>query len=181
MTRKDINWVIGGLALMLTLAILFGGQLLWNKYGIVDPINNAVQHIEGIESVKVVPLKEQKANESIKIYVQLAQVANLQKLYDEMEGALKQVYRPQRYEIVIQDNRTPELEAFYHSIHYSVEEAIFTGNFTVMAGSIESKAGSAGVKVQTYVDSKNVYLQMSKGTNAMYVVVTRDGTRPGVK
>ncbi|QDR81126.1 hypothetical protein [Sporomusa termitida] len=181
MARKNINWVVGGLTLMLTLASLFGGQLLWNKYAVVNPINNAVQSIKGVESVAVSRLNEQGDSKNIKIYVKLAQVANLQKLYAELEEALKQVHRPQRYELVIQDSRTPELEQFYHSIHYSVQEAVFTGNFTAMAGSIAAKAGSAGVEAQTYVDTKNIYLQMTKGTNEMYVVVTRDSNRAGVQ
>lgn len=181
MTRKDLNWVIGGLTLMLTLASLFGGQWLWNKYAVVNPIGNAVKNIAGIDAVNVIRLNEQVGSENIKIYVKLSQVANLQKLYDELEEALQQVHKPQRYEIVIEDSRTPELEQFYHSIHYSVQEAIFTGNFAAMAGSIEAKAGSAGIESQTYVDTKNVYLQMATGTNEMYVVIARDSNRPGVK
>ncbi|SMC77015.1 hypothetical protein [Sporomusa malonica] len=182
MPRKDYNWVVGCLTLVLTLSVLFGGQLLWNKYAVANPINKAFLNIEGIESATVGRLNEQgKNSEQIKIYVKLAHVTNLQKLYAEMADRLKQVSGGREYEIIIQDNRTPELEQFYYSIHYQIQEAIFTGNFATMAERIESKANSAGVTTQMYVDTQNIYLKITKGTNEMYVVIVRDGSRQGVK
>ncbi|HWR07187.1 hypothetical protein [Sporomusa sp.] len=182
MTKKDYNWVVGGLTLVLTLAVLFGGQLLWNKYAVANPINKTFQNIDGVESVHIGPLNEQgRTGEPIKIYVKLAHVPNLQKLYGEMAEGLKQVSGQKKYDIIIQDNRTPDLDKFYYSIHYTIQEAIFTGNFTEMAERIEAKASIAGVETQTYVDTNKVYLQMTKGTNEMYVVVARADSRQGVK
>ncbi|HWR41933.1 hypothetical protein [Sporomusa sp.] len=182
MPQKDYNWVVGCLTLVLTLAALFGGQLLWNKYAVANPINKTFQNIDGIESVSVGRLNEQgKNSDKIKIYVKLTHVPNLQKVYGEMADGLKRVDGGKKYDIVIQDNRTPELEQFYYSIHYSIQEAIFTGNFATMAERIESKSSSAGVETQTYVDTKNVYVKMTKGTSDMYVVVARDDSSQGVK
>ncbi|MDF2569704.1 MAG: hypothetical protein K0R55_1308 [Sporomusa sp.] len=182
MPKKDYNWVIGCLTLLFTLIALFGGQLLWNKYAVANPINKAFQNIDGIETVTVGRFNDQgKNSDKTKIYVKLGHVANLQSLYSEMADRATQVDGGRKYEIVIQDNRTPELEQFYYSIHYQIQEAIFTGNFATMAECIEAKANSAGVTAQIYVDTKNIYLKMTKGTDDMYVVIARDGSSQGVK
>ncbi len=182
MPKKDYNWVVGCLTLVLTLAVLFGSQLLWNKYAVANPINKMFQNINGVESVTVGRLNEQgKNNEKIKIYVKLNKVSDLQSLYGEIIDGLRQIDGGKKYDIVIQDTRTPELEQFYYTIHYYIQEAIFTGNFAAMADHINAKASSAGVEVQIYVDIKNIYVKMTQGTAEMYVVVTRDGNNQGVK
>lgn len=182
MPKKNYNWVSGCLTLVLTLAVLFGGQLLWNKYAIANPINKAFLNIEGIESATIGRLSEQgKAGENSKIYVKLARVANLETLYTEMTDKLKQVNGAKEYDIIIQDNRTPELEQFYYSIHYQIQEAIFTGNFSTMAERIEARANSAGIATQIHVDTKRIYLKLTKGPAEMYMVIARDGSHQGVK
>lgn len=182
MPKKDYNWILGCLTLVLSLAILFGGQFLWNKYAVANPINKMFQNINGVESVTVGRLNEQgKNNEKVKIYVKINNVSNLQNLYNEIADGLKQVDGGKKYDIVIQDTRTPELEQFYYTIHYYVQEAIFTGNFAAMADHITAKAVSAEVDAQIYVDTKNIYLKMTRGTAEMYVIVPRDASSQGGK
>ncbi|WP_425057806.1 hypothetical protein SCACP_23480 [Sporomusa carbonis] len=182
MPNKNYNWVIGCVTLMLTLAVLFGGQFLWNKYAVANPVNRMFQNIDGVESVSISRLNEQsKNNETVKIYIKLNHVDNLQNLYEEITDGLNQVGGGKKYDIVIRDTRTPELEQFYYSIHYDIQEAIFTGNFATMAERIQAKAGSAQVKTQIYVGNKNIYVQMTKGADGMYVVVPRDSGNRGVK
>lgn len=183
MLRKDYNWVVGCLALVLTLTVLFGGQLLWNKYAVANPINKMLQNINGVESVTIGRLNEQgKNNEKVKVlYIKLKNVSNLQVVYGEIIDGLKHVDAGNKFDIVIQDTRTPELEQFYYNIHYYVQEAIFTGNFATMADRINAKASGAGVDAQIYVDTQNIYLKMTKGNAEMYVVVSRNGSSLGVK
>lgn len=180
MPQKNYNWVMGGLALVITLAILFGGQLLWNKYAIAKPINHMFQNVNGVEAVTLGQLNEQgKNNEKVRIYVRLNNVPDLQKTYGEITDGLKQIDSGKKYDIVIQDKRTPELEDFYYRIHYYVQEAISTGSFAAMAERIEAKANHAGVAVKTYVDTQNIYLKMTKADAEMYVVVARNADGQG--
>lgn len=182
MPKKDYNWVVGGLVLVLSLIALFGGQLLWNKYVVADPINKKFQSITGVEAVTVGQLNEQgKNNENVKIYLKLSKVSNLQYLYNEISNGLKQVDGGKKYDIVIQDTRTLALEQFYYTIHYYIQEAIFTGNFATMAERVNAKAASDNVDAKVYVDTKNLYVTMIQGTAEMYVVISRDSSSRGGK
>jgi|GEM_PF-431693 len=182
MSQKENNWVVGCLALVLTLAVLFGGQLLWNKYAVANPIYEVLQTINGIESVSIGRMNQQGKNmDEVKIYVTLSDVQNLQKMYGELTAGLQQVNSGKKYDIVIQDSRTPELEKFYYSIHYYLQEAIVNGNFASMTERIEAKANDAGVVAQIYVDTKNIYLTLTKETANMYVVIERTGISQEVK
>lgn len=183
MPKKEHNWIVGGLTLVLTLAVLFGGQFLWNKYAVANPINRMSQNIEGVEAVTVGQLHDRgKSNEKIKIYVKLKNVPNIQALYGKIGESLDQVSGSKKYEIVIQDSRTPELEQFYYAVHYHIQEAIFTGNFADMAEHIQTQASRAGIAVQVYVDVDNVYLKISKDAAEMYAVIARNTSNvQGVK
>ncbi|SDE19068.1 hypothetical protein [Sporomusa acidovorans] len=179
MPKKEVNWVVGGVALVLTLIVLFSGQFLWNKYAVTNPISKMFQNVNGVESVTVG--QQSNNNEKIKIYVKLNHVSNLQTLYSEIVDGLKQMDNGKKYDIVIQDNRTPELEEFYYQIQYYIQEAIFTGNFASMAESVGIKANNDGVTEKIYIDADNIYLQLVKGNAAMYMIIPRNNNGQGGK
>lgn len=182
MPHRNYNWVAGCLVLVITLAILFGGQLLWNKYAIAKPISDLFKNIDGVESATLGRLTDQgKNNEKIKIYVKLSNVPDLQKAYQEITDGLNQIDSGKKYDLVIEDKRTPDLERFYYDIHYYIQEAISTGNFAAMAERIETKADTAGITAKVYVDTQNVYLQMTKAGAEMYVVIARNDSGLGGK
>jgi hypothetical protein len=182
MPHRNYNWLAGCLVLVITLAVLFGGQLLWNKYAVANPINEMFKNIDGVESATVGRLTDQgKNNEKFKIYVRLSNVPDLQKAYGEITDGLNQIDSGKKYDIVIEDKRTPDLERFYYDIHYYIQEAISTGNFATMAERIEAKAETAGITAKVYVDTQNVYLQMTKSGAEMYVIIARNDSALGGK
>ncbi|WP_371381427.1 hypothetical protein [Sporomusa aerivorans] len=182
MPQKDYNWVKGCLALVITLALLFGGQLFWNKYAVAKPISDMFQSIKGVESVSIGRINEQgKNSDKNKIFVKLANVPDLQKAYTAIIDGLKNIDGGKKYDIVIQDNRTPELEQFFYTVHYYVQEASVNGNFAIMSEKIEAKAQKVGIAVKIYVDTKNIYLQMTKADAEMYMVIARSDSGQGVK
>lgn len=171
MDWRKYNWALGGIAVLVAFAVLFGGQLLWQKYTVAKPLDKIFSGVNGVEGT----LWEDsgKNGEPVKIYVTLKNVADLQKTYEDLVDGSEQILGRRSFKIIIKDSRTPEIEQFYYQIHYYVQEAIYTGNFATMADKIQEQARAEGVDVRVYVDISNVYVQVSQNTDSMYLVIPR--------
>jgi hypothetical protein len=171
MKFKQYSWLVGAIAVVTTIGVLFGGQLLWQKYAVAKPLDSVFQGIKGVETATWE--ESGKNGEPVKIYATLKNVENLEKTYTELMEGSQRVLGRKSYRIIIRDDRTPELEAFYYNIHYHVQEAISNGNYSLMAERIQEKAETDGVDVQVYVATAKVYIQMQKDGKGMYVIVDR--------
>lgn len=167
------------IALVITLAVLGGGQLLWQRYKIDIPLAKALSTIDGVESFSFD--NKSRVDENSKINISLTNVKNLQSTYQAISTGTASIWGPKKPQIVIHDSRTPELESFYYSVHYYIQESIALGNFSAMAERIEQKSAEAGVVTQLFVDTDNVYLGVTKNSASMYVVIPRPSKTPEVK
>ena len=170
MNRKGYNWRIGVLAVILTLAVLMGGQAAWNKYFVAQPLDKVFTGIDGVQKSS---WEEGKKDDAVQIYITLANAANFAKTYGAIAEGAKGVLGAKPFRIRLTDSRTPELEQFYYKAHYHLQEAIQTGRFSDMADRVQALAREAGVTARIYVESKAVYVQLEKDGAQMYVVVTR--------
>lgn len=166
-------------AIILTLVILGGGQFLWQLYAVDKPLAKVLNSIDGIDSFYVD--SNNKISDTAKLHVSLRNVQNLQKTYQAVRESAAGILGDNQLIIIIKDNRTPELEQVYYSVHLYVQEGIATGNFASMAEQIKQKAAVTNVEAQVYVDSSNVYLGLKKADAGMYVVVPRHTDQPEVK
>jgi len=171
MNWRKYNWALGCMAVLITFVVLAGGQTLWQKYAVAKPLDKIFSGVDGVEST----LWEDsgKNGEPVKIIVTLKDVANLQKTYEDLVAGSQRILGTKRFKIIINDNKTPELEQFYYEIHYYIQEAIYTGNFTSMADKIQEKANTAGVDIRVFIDISNVYVQAKQNTGSMYIVLPR--------
>ena len=48
MNNKGYNWLTSAVAVLLTLAVLTGGQMLWQKFTVVQPMDKLFQGIDGV-------------------------------------------------------------------------------------------------------------------------------------
>lgn len=179
MNWRQYNWVAGCVAVVVTVSVLFGGQLLWQKFAVAKPLDKAFLDINGV--VEATWDTQSKNGEAIKIYVTLQNIENLANTYKELNDGAKRVLGKKPFNIVIRDSRSAELEQFDYKVHYDVQEAIFTGNFTSMAEHLADKAKEANIDLVIYVDAENVFIQTTKGTAQMYTIVPRYLASPEVK
>jgi len=177
MNFKRDNWLTFVIALAVTVATLVAGQLMWQKYAVARPLDSGLQGIAGVTAATW----EENKNGDITINITLGGVDNLAKTYGEIGDTAKRILGRRPARVILADNRTPELEALYYSLHYHLQEAIFTGNFSTMADHVDAKARAAGAQANVYVDDRNVYLQLSKAGAALYAVVPRPAAVQEVK
>jgi hypothetical protein len=180
MKGKQANWLLGFVALITTLAILVGGQLLWQKFAVAKPLDKLLQDVDGVVTATQSDVKGGKDN-MVLIDVTLQNVNNLQNTYTEIDAGAKRILGSKPYTVAIHDKRNGELEQFYYSIHYFVQEAIFTGNFSQMAQRVKEQSQAQGIDTRIYVDTRFVFVQMQQGDGQMYVVVPRPTASAEVK
>ncbi|MDR7865737.1 MAG: hypothetical protein RIN56_02910 [Sporomusaceae bacterium] len=169
MNFKRDNRLMFVIALAVTVAVLVTGQLLWQKYAVARPLGASLQGIAGVTAASW----DENKNGDITINVTLGGVDNLAKTYGEIGETAKTVLGKRPARINLGDNRTPELEEIYHAVHFHLQEAVATGNFSAMADRVDAKARAAGAQAKLYVDARNVYLQLRKADASLYAVVPR--------
>ena len=167
------------ITIVLTLVVLGGSHFFWQQYALDKPLAQVIQAIDGIETLT---FDNGDKNESPKnIHITLNNVTNLQKTYQSTNDSIIKILGSKKYKIIIHDHRTPELEQLYYSMHYHIEEAIFTGKFGVMAEIIQNKAIAANTKAQVYIDADSLYVQLMSDNGNLYMVLPRQFARPEVK
>lgn len=176
MNWQKYRWSIVGLTIIATLAVLAGGQTLWQQFFIAKPLSQLAQEIDGVKSVSLTP----NGKSTQQINVTLANVANLQTTYRTLDNRIAAVLGRKNYEIILHNSSVPELERLYYSIHYDIQEAIFTGNFSSMAERIENAAAAAAASARVFVDDRAVYLQLNNDSGDFCIVLARQ-TKPEVR
>ena len=145
--------------------------MLWEKFAVAKSLDKLAQGIDGVRQITWED--NGKKDGSVKINACLQNVVNLEATYRALLENSRQVLGNRRFQIVIQDDRTPELEEFYYIVHYQVQEAIATGRFALMADRIQEESRKRNIETRVFVDGSYVYLQMKKGGAGMYVVIAR--------
>jgi len=177
MKFKRDKWTAFVVALAATVAILAAGQLLWHKFAVAGPLDAGLKGIAGVRAVA----REEDKSGGVTIKVTLAGVDNLVETYGRIEETVRRSLGRRPCRIVLADSRTPELAAFYHRVHYYIQEAVFTGGFSAMADRIQAEARAAGVDAKVWVDADRVYLALARREAALYVVVPRAAASQEVK
>lgn len=179
MNWRQYNWLVGLLAVFITVIILFAGQVLWQKFAVAKPLDKAFLGINGV--VSATWDDQSKNGEPIKIYITLQNIENLAATYEELNSGAKKILGKKPFKIVIRDSRSAELEYFNYKVHYLVQEAIFTGNFSSMAERMATTAQEENIDLWIYVDAENVYMQMKKDAAQMYTIISRQSGSREVK
>ncbi len=169
MNFKRDNRLTFVIALAVTVAVLVAGQLLWQKYAVARPLGSGLQGIPGVTAASW----DENKNGDTTINVTLGDVDNLARTYGEIGETAKTILGKHPARITLTDSRTPELEEIYHAVHFHLQEAIATGNFSAMADRVDAKARAGGAEARVYVDARNVYLQLHKADASLYAVVPR--------
>lgn len=161
-----IKFVI--LAFLLVFALLFGGQMVYQKIGYNQPVRQILEEHPGIESYEI----DDEAPVA-RIAVKLERTDNLMDDYQQLDRRLWVANAGRPYELVVQDERSAALNDALHKSQFSVYQAIIQGNFPEMVQVIESNAREAGAEAKVFVDNRNVYIQMDTADHYLMSVVPR--------
>ncbi|MFZ5897738.1 MAG: hypothetical protein ACOYU7_00880 [Bacillota bacterium] len=157
-----INIVI--LTFILGLAVLLGGNFLYDKYGSNQSLRQDLSENEYVESFK---LEDQGA--FVLVTVRMKPSDNFMKVYQALERDIEIGLNGRPHQLVIEDTRDRTLSDVLYKSQYSIHQAIAQGSFPEMARVIEENARGADAVARVFVDNKYVYVQL-EGRNGSYLL-----------
>lgn len=165
-----------GLAFVIALGVLLGGFQLWQLQGVDRPLVAAVTSVAGVGAVH---LKE-AGDQPLQVVVELGMVDDLRTTYLDIEGAARRVLGARPFTLEVSGTADPALEEDFRPVRLAVAEGVETGRYTAMAREVADIAAGAGARGKVDVDGRFVFVQFDRGGFAVYEVVPRQSTAPGV-
>lgn len=96
-------------------------------------------------------------------------VSNLREAYLSLEKGVGDVLGNRRFRLNIVDNRDARLLDDYYRLHYSLQEALSTGQFSAMAMAVSDQGSALGLdEARVFVDERYLYLQLRRGDRYLY-------------
>ncbi|SMB97173.1 hypothetical protein SAMN00808754_1779 [Thermanaeromonas toyohensis ToBE] len=157
-----LHYVI--LACFLSLTLLGGGHLLYQRFLWEKSLEKRLQSIPQVEGVT---LKREKD----RIEVELGPTPDLKQTYLQVEEALRDFYRQNPPQLVIRDRRSASLVKVWEEAQFVVYEAAVRGTFTDMAREVEEKARIRGAEARLAVDGKRIYVALYKDSYFLYEII----------
>lgn len=153
---------------VVTLALLFGVQFLYNHFNYEKPVAETLDEINGIESYQF-----SSHGERNQLIIKLKKVPNLQDTYTAITGALVNI-KQSPVEIVIWDSPNDALQQFWYESQFVIYEGIQSGWFVDMKNKLEQLTRvHDGITARVFLDNRRVYFQASDGDYYLYKVIDR--------
>ncbi len=154
------------IALILTIAVLFGGLQVYRHYELTQPLQQQLRALPSVTSVSVnlsaaVPV----------VSVRLAPNADLENTFTRMESIVSNALGTQ-VTISLNDHRSPALRNDYSTIFRPI---VFTGiahgDFVSMFAAFKKAASANGLHGKITMNSRDLFIELTQGTSYLYDVV----------
>lgn len=161
--RLKIVIIVFGVVLSLALI----GQHFGHQKFVVDPLQRLFSQVEGVNQVVV-----DESDGKIRLTISFDRSKELHLTLQEILDLVNR--HKGDFEILIKDNPNQHLENTEYLLHFAIQEALQTGNFTAMANTIGQVATNNNVDYRIDVNQKYLLLQLYDGDNYLYKVTSRD-------
>ena len=144
-------------------------QLIYDRT-IIQPLTDELLQMTDIESITVKGPRGKKILEVI-----LVESANLQQAYSMIETTASKYLQDNLSIIELKDRRNELLQSIYNRFNFSIQEAIMTGNFSVLEEHFQTilEDEPRPIRYNLYVDFDNVYIQIEDGKYILYEIEQR--------
>lgn len=156
------------LALAAGMVLLFGLQRMYQFSQVDKPLKTFFARQAEVKSYAI----GEKGGD-LRISVVLGPVANLRETYVTIEEGAKDILGGRPFELDIRDNRDAQLLDDFYRLHYDLEEALATGEFTAMSADLKRKEKEMGLGLKVFVDSRYLYVQLMRGDRYLYEILPR--------
>ena len=165
MSFPEIRWARVLVAAAITISILAGGYLLYQRFWVTKPLEMLLDSDPDIEETRI-----SRDEQGIMVQVRMRPVKDLAVAYATLEETLTSRLGNSEYRLVVEDKRDDKLEEAYHAIHFFVAEAAQRGNFSEMADRIDSTLGALAFHdYRVTVTQKAIFVQIFSSDHSRYL------------
>lgn len=163
------------LALVVSASLLFGGWFVYHSVAMENPLNEALAGSAGVDNTNV-----KLSGDKTLFDVTLNSKANLREIVHELEAKNTQIAGKRKADIRVTSNTSPELEQWWSQALFQVAQAMETSQYADIPANLQAKAASLdGLNVQTEMDEANVYVKLTAGEHAKFVILPRNAAKLG--
>ncbi|MUG65047.1 MULTISPECIES: hypothetical protein [Paenibacillus] len=164
------------LTVVLSSVVLFGGWFLYQKLAVQSPLHQIVSTYDGVKNAHI-DIKQDTVN----LKLDLEPDTNLQGLVQKIQQEGTSVIGSKELKIDVEDHSSEELNEWWDRAMLSVAEAMDNRQYTGIQTSLEQLAqASPHLQAKASIDDKNVYVSLSDGKSAKFIILPRQGGQMGV-
>ena len=152
-------------ALILTLAVLFGGFQVYQTYAVVRPLEVQLARIAHVQSAVVT-----MQGTVPEIVVTLGPTKDLQTTYSQMESQIANAFGSS-VTIYLKDRRTPFLRQAYESLEPILFQGASHGDYMGMIASFDKAAAALGARARVTMNAQDIFVQLDRGSAYLYDIV----------
>ncbi|HHW71946.1 MAG TPA: hypothetical protein GX393_01795 [Firmicutes bacterium] len=167
MTYRGIYLPVAALVFILLLASGLFGKNVYEQRRIVLPLQSELQEAQGVQSASL----QREARGKLAVYLELdpetplsITLAEVRRIADRF-GTNIAVY--------VRDSASPELVRIFERVQLAAEEAIMTGEFTLLEERVQTWAAAAGVSCELAVDRDFIYVSLIHGPSVLWRAISR--------
>lgn len=159
---------------VLTTGVLLGFNLIYNKLVFTNPLEASVKSMPAIGNFQM-----EKQNSQSKIKVQFKVEEKLRSsfyhLLDQLEA--QSLSKTGEITLEISNENNDDLNKFLLSARLPIQEALSTGQFTILPQALGVLAKEGQVKYDLEVDNNFIFLTSTKGSKSAHIIINR-GSSP---
>ncbi|HZK01973.1 MAG TPA: hypothetical protein VFC96_03820, partial [Anaerovoracaceae bacterium] len=156
------------ISLILTLGILFGGHNLYMQYAVQKPVLKELYSSGTVKKAEI-----EKKNKKYIIDVQLNDIDNIQKGYEEVESIINGKYKPDSYELVITGKPNKGLEDLYEQLQPAVYDALANNRYLWLNNEIKKQTDEKGMVSKLFIDERRLYIQVKADDYYFFKIIDR--------
>jgi|GEM_PF-1111110 len=168
--NREFNILYIIISLFVALGLFLGSYNLYQKYLVEQPLVKKISNIEEVKSVAI-----NKKDKTYFIEVSLNQVKNIQKTYNNIDAAVREIIKKDNYEIKVKDHRNPQLEQLFQELQPSIYQGLAQMQYQWLDYHIIERSQEEGISANLFVDEKRLYIQLEKGKSYLYCIIDYEG------
>jgi len=164
------------ISLTVTAVVLFGGWFIYDTVAMENPLTAIVQDSPGVTEAHVQVNKDEVA-----VHVRLSPDASLREIYRNVAQQGASIIGKRKLAMHIMNESTENIEAMWSKALFEVAQAMETKMYSDIPAALERTTGDyPGLVSTTEMDLNHVYVRITDGEHAKFVVLPRTPAQMGV-
>ena len=154
-------------ALLATLAVLFGMQRWLFQTQTSVPLQQQLERVPGVKNVRL----DFTASPGV-VHVTLGRVSDIESTYTDLASHVQALASGATIEIAGSSDQ--RISAAAQDLSFSIAQGLATGQFVAMRSQVLSEAKLDHVVARVYIDQQNVYLALYDQGHSAYFIYPRE-------